>query len=402
MLKKISFSLPLLFIFISQTAMAQNTIDIYGYVQSSYLFFHNYYNPFPPSGEANYTYHNMGINQLNLFFAKDFGDDFSSFINFEFVNNYSSDKGFGSFNLSEAYIKWDYRDFLKLKFGMVIPQFNALFEIYNRTPLLPYVVRPKLYDATSGNLVDIFDILPQKALIQIYGSIPVESTNLEYALFAGNPPNSFLSSPNNNLLPGYVAYGQSAVNYISFGGRIGIRTSNIRLGVSASFDKDNRRNFIKNSLGDSVNLGDLNRYRLGSDLYFKLGNFELSAEYLITKTKVSSDLQDSLDTWNASDPYFIGKSFDKTFYYATLLYNVSSKIFVYIMYDYLNDSVNPYYFGLDGYYGYHLGGGYYLNDNILFKIQYFKNFGRFDTGEAVIPIRNYYENNVAVGVSIIF
>ena len=107
--------------------MAQNTIDIYGYVQSSYLFFHNYYNPFPPSGEANYTYHNMGINQLNLFFAKDFGDDFSSFINFEFVNNYSSDKGFGSFNLSEAYIKWDYRDFLKLKFGMVIPQFNALF-----------------------------------------------------------------------------------------------------------------------------------------------------------------------------------------------------------------------------------------------------------------------------------
>jgi hypothetical protein len=344
----------------------------------------------------------MGINQLNLFFAKDFGDDFSSFINFEFVNNYSSDKGFGSFNLSEAYIKWDYRDFLKLKFGMVIPQFNALFEIYNRTPLLPYVVRPKLYDATSGNLVDIFDILPQKALIQIYGSIPVESTNLEYALFAGNPPNSFLSSPNNNLLPGYVAYGQSAVNYISFGGRIGIRTSNIRLGVSASFDKDNRRNFIKNSLGDSVNLGDLNRYRLGSDLYFKLGNFELSAEYLITKTKVSSDLQDSLDTWNASDPYFIGKSFDKTFYYATLLYNVSSKIFVYIMYDYLNDSVNPYYFGLDGYYGYHLGGGYYLNDNILFKIQYFKNFGRFDTGEAVIPIRNYYENNVAVGVSIIF
>jgi len=402
MLRKIPFSLFFIFILFAKTLIAQSSVDIYGYVQSSYSFFHNYYTPYAPVGESNYTYNNMGINQLNLFLAKDLGNDFSSFINFEFINNYSSDKGFGSFNISEAYIKWDYRDFLKVKFGMVIPQFNALFEIYNRTPLLPYVVRPKLYDATSGNLVDIFDILPQKALIQVYGSIPVESANLEYALFAGNPPNSLLSSPNNNLLPGYVAYGESANNYISFGGRVGIKTSNLRIGVSASIDKDNRRNFIKDELNGTANLGDLDRYRLGSDFYFKLGKFELSAEYLMTKTKVSSAIQDSLNLWNAEDPYFVGKSFDKTFYYATLLYNISSKLYVYTMYDYLNDDVDPFYFGLDGYYGYHFGGGYYVNESILLKIQYFKNFGRFDTGEPVIPIRNYYENNVAVGVSIIF
>ena len=78
------------------------------------------------------------------------------------------------------------------------------------TELLYYLVsKRKLYDATSGNLVDIFDILPQKALLQVYGSIPVNSVNIEYAIFAGNPPNKFMVSPNNNNLlpPGYVASG---------------------------------------------------------------------------------------------------------------------------------------------------------------------------------------------------
>jgi len=402
MLKRIPYSLFFIFILLFRSSMAQSSIDIYGYVQSSYSFFHNVWNPYAPPGEDNYTYNNMGINQLNLFVAKDLGNDLSSFINFEFINDYSSDKGFGSFNLSEAYLKWDYRDFLKVKFGMIIPQFNSLFEIYNRTPLLPYLIRPKLYDATSGNLVDIFDILPQKALIQVYGSVPVGAANIEYALFAGNPPNKFLSSPNNDLLPSYVAFGRAAVSYVSVGGRVGIKTSNLRIGVSACFDKDSQRKFIKNSNPDTVNLGDFNRYHIGSDFYLKVGNFELSAEYLKVKTKVSSDVQDSLNVWNAADPYDVGKSFDKTFYYATLLYNISSKLFVYTMYDYLNDDFNPFYFGLDGFYGYHLGGGYYVNDNILLKIQYFKNFARFDTGEAVIPIRDYYENNLAIGVSITF
>ena len=113
-------------------------------------------------------------------------------------------------------------------------------------------------------------------------------------------------------------------------------------------------------------------------------------------------MQDSLNAWNAADPYDIGNSVDKSFYYATLLYNISSKIFVYTMYDYLNDSTNPSYFGKDGYYGYHFGAGYYVNDNILLKIQYFKNFLKIDSGETDNPIRNYYENNVAIGASIIF
>ena len=401
MLKKMLFTILFSTVLVSHS-FAQSPIDVYGYVQSSFYSFHNTYDPYPPTGEQDYHFYNMGVNQLNLFFAKDLGNDFSGFINFEFLNNYSSDKGFGSFNLQEAYIKWDYRDFLKIKFGMLIPQFNSLFEIYNRTPLLPYIIRPKLYDATGGNLVDIFDILPQKALLQANGSIAVESVNIEYALFFGNPPNKFISSPSNDLLPGYVAYGQSGVDYASFGGRLGIRTSNLRVGVSMSVDKDNRRDFVKNEDGELANLGDLNRFRFGSDLYVKVGNFELTAEYLIVKTNISSEIQDSLNYWNSLDPYFVGNSFDKKFYYSTLQYNFSDQFFLYTMYDYLNDSVDPFYFGLDGYYGFHLGGGYYINDNILLKAQYNRNFARFDTGEEIEPIRKYYEDVFAIGASITF
>ncbi len=397
------FFLIMVFIEIIVTQLyAQSSIDIYGYVQSSYLFFHNKFDPYPPEEEQDYTYHNMGLNQLNLFFEKDLGDNFSGFINFEFINNFSSDKGYGSLNLQEVYLKWDFHDYLKVKFGMVIPQFNAMFEIYNRTPLLPYLIRPKLYDATSGNLVDIFDILPQKALVQINGSVPVDAASIEYALFAGNPPNNFLSSPNNDLLPGYVAYGESAVKYFSLGGRIGVKIGGLRAGLSGSIDKDNRENFETDSDGNTANLGDLPRYRVGVDFNFKFNKFELSAEYLKVKTKVTSDIQDSLNSWSSLDPYFIGNSFDKTFYYATLLYNFSDRLFAYVMYDYLNDSVDPYYFGLDGYYGYHFGGGYYLNDNVILKVQYTRNLARYDTGEEVIPIRKYSENNYAVGVSVSF
>jgi len=391
-----------IFLPLMSTIYAQSDMDIYGYAQTSYLYFNNSYDPYPPEGEENYKYHNMGVGQLNLFFSKNFGDDFSAFINFEFINNFSSDKNFGSFNLQEAYLKWDYRNFLKVKFGMIIPQFNNLFEIYNRTPLLPYLIRPKLYDATSGNLVDIFDILPQRALLQINGSIPVDALNFEYSMFLGNPPNKFISSSNNDLLPGYVAYGQSAENYLSYGGRFGTRIGDLRLGISGTIDKDNRRNFMKNSDEETADLGDLDRYRIGTDLSFKLGDFELNAEYLMVKTSLTSDIQDSLNIWNELDPYFVGNSFDKTFYYAALQYNATDRWNFYVMYDYLNDKVDPYYFGLDGYYGYHIGSAYYINDSVILKLQYNKNFARYDTGEEVNPVKKYSENNYAAGVSITF
>jgi hypothetical protein len=383
---------------------AQGPVEVFGYVQTSFTNFHNVWKQGPPDGEDNYRFNYMGVNQMNLFLAKDFGSDLSGRINLEFVNNYSSDKGFGTFNLQEAYLRWDYRDYLKVKFGMVIPQFNALYEIYNKTPLLPYIIRPKLYEANAGNTYDLFDMLPQKALIHINGSIPVNDFVFEYAGYAGNPPNSFIFSPTNPVIsPSYAAYGQSGVSYLTFGGRLGVASDYFRVGVSLTRDKENQRNFVTSSLdGSTANLGDLGRTRFGADAQVTVGSFVLSGEYLVTHTTVPQAEQDSIDVWHAADPYGVGGGFQKKFYYATLLYNVTDQIFVYGMYDYLNDEHNPFFFGMDGYYGYHVGAGYRPNDAVVLKIQGIHNKGRYDVGAEVDPVRDYDEYQLAIGASLTF
>ncbi|HRI48291.1 MAG TPA: hypothetical protein PK559_14380, partial [Ignavibacteriaceae bacterium] len=385
-----------------ELGFAQDGLQVFGFTQAYYTSFSNTWTPAPPAGEEDYKYNHMGIGQLNLLFNNNFGDDFSAFINFELTNNYSSSKGFGSFNLQEAYFKWDGPDYLKVKFGSVIPQFNGLYQVYNKTPLMPFLVRPKLYEVNMENLVDIFDILPQKALLHINGTFPLEKASIEYSAFLTNPVNKFISSPNNDLIPGYVSYGQSAVNYVGLGGRLGFNYGGFNVGVSVSADKDNKRRFISDVNGNEVDLGDLLRTRLGFDFDFNFAGFNLKGEYLKVSSKVTSDIQDSLNAWNNADPYYIGNSFDKEFYYVLLQYNITEKLFAYTMYDYLTDKVDPFFFGLEGYYGIHVGGGYNLNDNIVLKAQYILNFAKYDVGTVVDPVRDFRENNFSIGASIMF
>ena len=420
----------LLLISLTQISLkAQDDLEVFGYAQPYFNSYSSEYGePGPPEGEENYKYYTMGISQLNLFFKKGFGDDFSAFINFELVNNYSSDRGFGGFSLQEAYLRWNYSDELKVKFGMLIPTFNQLYEIYNKTPLLPYVFRPKLYETNQGNLVDVFSFLPQKALVQASGVLNAGDVKFDYAAYLNFPTNGFFSSEDNDLIPGYVAYGQSAVKYLGVGGRLGFRYDKLNVGVSAGVDKENRRNYRQTVYqkynyylddstsavyaNDETSLGDLNRFRLGFDLSFTLGDFTLSGEYLSVKTDIPTSSQEILNQWNADDPYFIGKGFDKSFYYGSLLYNISDKFFAYAMYDYMQDEADPFFFGEDGYGGYSFGGGYNLNDYVVFKVQYVTNNAKFDvqeidyngdgTVEAKEDVRDFIDHWFAIGISISF
>ena len=429
-MKKLLSICFLFFIMLIQIPLnAQDELQVFGYAQPYFNTYSSEYGePGPPQGEENFSYFTMGISQLNLFFQKGFGDDFSAFINFELVNNYSSDRGFGGFSLQEAYLKWNYSDELKVKFGMLIPAFNQLYEIYNKTPLLPYVFRPKLYETNQGNLVDVFSFLPQKALVQASGVLNAGDVKIDYAAYLNYPTNGFFSSKDNDLIPGYVAFGQSAVKYVGAGGRLGFRYDKLNIGVSAGIDKENRRNYrqtvyqkysyyLDDSTAavyadDNTSLGDLNRFRLGFDLSFTIGAFTLSGEYLNVKSDVPSSSQEILDQWNTEDPYFLGKGFDKSFYYGSLLYNISDKFFAYAMYDYMQDEADPFFFGEDGYGGYSFGGGYNLNDYVVFKVQYITNKAKFDvqeidnngngTVEAKEDVRDFIDHWFAVGVSISF
>lgn len=428
-MKYIKFLFSLLFLFAATSINAQEEISIFGYAQPYFNAFSSAYGePGPPAGEEDQNYFTMGISQLNLFFQKDFGDDFSSFVNFELINNYSSDRGFGAFNLQEAYLRWNLADELKFKFGMVIPVFNQMYEIYNKTPLLPYIFRPKLYETNQGNLVDIFSFLPQKALVQASGVFNVSGVKIDYAAYINYPTNGFISSEKNDLIPGYVAFGQPAVNYLGFGGRVGIRYNKLNVGVSLGVDKDNRRNYRQTVYqkyssylddstasvydNDDTNLGDLNRFRLGADVSFTLGDFTLSGEYLQVKTDVPSESKTILTQWNSEDPYFIGKGFDKSFYYVSLLYNLSDKFFFYGMYDMMQDESDPFFFGEDGYGGISFGGGYNLNDYVVLKVQYLVNSAKFDVqeldknGDGIVAakedIRDFNDYWLSVGASISF
>lgn len=421
--------IAVLILFSLSTAIAQEPLQVFGFVQP---YFNNYSSrygdPGPPEGEEDVNYNTMGISQMNLFFAKDFGDDFSAFVNFELINNFSSDRGFGAFNLQEAYLFWDAADYAKIKFGMVIPRFNQLYEIYNRTPLLPFVFRPKLYETNQGNLVDIFDYLPQKSLLHINGLLPVGPFKIDYAAYINYPTNGFFSSESNDLIPGYVAYGQSAVDYLGFGGRLGIKHDYFSIGASAGIDKENRRAYLPSVVKkysayldeetilaystDETNLGDLDRFRLGLDFTFQYKNLIISAEYLNLTSDLSDANKQILADWNSADPYFVGKDFDKNFYYAMLQYNINEKFYAYAMYDYLNDNSDPFFFGEDGYGGYSIGGGFNINSSVVLKAQFNQNTAAFDvqemdknndgTVDKGEDVRDFFDTWITVGASISF
>lgn len=387
----------------SSFTFAQSDLEIFGFAQTSFSHFESWYSqPIDPDFDEEHVYNFMGIGQLNIMMAKQFNPEFSAFVNFEFINDYSSDKGFGSFNLQEAYIRWDYRDFMKVKFGMLIPKFNNLYEIYNRTPLLPYLIRPKAYEANWGNLIDVFDFLPQKALIQIDGNIPTGPVTLQYAVWAGNPPSSLISSSENDLIPGYTAYGQSAINFMSFGGRVGVINSYLKAGVSVTRDRENRRNIIIDWDENTADFGDLDRLRVGADLSFSIGDLKVEGEYIMTKSTTTAEMDASLIEWNAESPDLIGSDFDKYFYYVAATYSFSEKFYAFVMYDAISDNFDSWFYGNEGYKGFHFGAGYSVIDEIVIKAQYNKNTGQYDSGYEDPPVYDYNESYYSIGASFSF
>ena len=69
--------------------------------------------------------------QLNLFFQKDLRQNWTSFVNFEWINTYSSEKKWGAFKLEEAWVRYRQSSQFSLKIGLHIPTFNHLNDFKN-------------------------------------------------------------------------------------------------------------------------------------------------------------------------------------------------------------------------------------------------------------------------------
>jgi len=198
--------------------------------------------------------------------------------------------------------------------GLQIPIFNNFNEIKNRTPLIPYVIRPLVYETAFAENIQVDEYAPKNAYVQAYGFIPSHNWKIDYAIYLGNTPNT-----SNQTFRGSTGRtGTDTTSSIMLGGRFGVRYKELKFGVSATRDIINYfygyYDTLYNVSPDKFK--NVPRIRLGTDLSFQYLDFSFEMEYI----RVSYD---------ANVSFF---NYDKEFYYSTLGYYFSEDLFSFISY----------------------------------------------------------------------
>ncbi len=169
------FAIFFLITLIFQSAALAQTgpapIRIFGYFQTT-LQYENGAMAKSSEYEQDISSTSFFLQHLNLFLQKDLAKDWTSFIDFKFTDNFSSSRNWGTFDLDEAWVRYRASKRLNLKIGLQIPIFNNLNEIKNRTPILPYIMRPMVYESTFRKFVALDEFVPNRTFFQVYGFIP--------------------------------------------------------------------------------------------------------------------------------------------------------------------------------------------------------------------------------------
>lgn len=251
-------------------------LNLFGYFQSSLQHWttQNVSSNRPElTGEAGRRAQNsFSIQQLNLFLSKDLSRHWRAFVNFEVLNNFSSQRRWGGFNLEEAWVRYKPSDYFNLKLGLLIPEFNHLNEIKNRTPLLPYIIRPLIYEASFNEFVGLVEeATPTRAFLQAAGTLPLPKAKLDYALYLGNSPN--IASWEDGQQSGVDTSATFLV-----GARLGLRERSWKAGVSLTRDQVNRRLRMVGIAVYDFYYRESGRIRLGGDLLFNRGRLFFEGE----------------------------------------------------------------------------------------------------------------------------
>ena len=249
----------------------------------------------------------FGLQQLNLFFQKDLYRNWTAFVNVEALNTFSSSRQWGALNLEEAWVKYNPNMKFNLKLGLQIPIFNNLNEIKNRTPVLPYIIRPLVYETSFSEFFPIEEFVPARAFVQAYGFLPAGEAKFDYAVYLGN-------SPNINAEPANGQTGVDTSTTFLVGGRLGVRCRELKLGLSATREKNNDFIELAPLLGRrAASLHELPVTRLGGDLSYNLANFSFESEFILVDVHPGiPELELALE-----------------FYYATLGYQFTNALFGY-------------------------------------------------------------------------
>lgn len=293
--------------------LKESPIRTFGYFQNS----------FQQWTESTYQapFTTFAVQQLNMFLQKDLAKDWTAFVNFEILNNFSSSKQWGSFNIEEAWVRYRSSRQFNLKLGLQIPVFNHLNEIKNRTPLLPYIIRPLVYETSYNEFIAIEEYLPTRAFIQAYGFIPSGKAKFDYAVYIGNSPNINSQFDNENTDRDRPT-GIDTTTAFLLGSRIGVRYGEFKAGISTTHEKVNYFKPLAGLLNEPPSkFEELPRIRLGADLSYRLKDFSLEGEYISVFYDEGTELVD----------------IDKRFFYGTLGWNITEKLFVYASYWYTKE-----------------------------------------------------------------
>lgn len=293
----------------------ESDLRIFGYFQSSFQHWTQETGKPPVGFETIPSRNYFVVQQLNLFLQKDLAKNWRSFVNFEVLNNVSTAKPWGSFSLEEAWARYRYDERFNLKLGLQIPIFNHLNEIKNRTPLLPYVIRPLVYETSFSDFIAVTEFTPPHAFVQAYGFLSSGEIKLDYAAYMGN-------SPNINANPNWGPTGTDSTSTVMVGGRLGLRHKELKLGLSGTFDQTNILQGLQSFPavgGGKDRFRERNRYRLGGDLSYHTSGLSLETEFIVLR------YDDGVSDF----------SIDGEFIYGTLGYNLKDKWYFYGGYYYL-------------------------------------------------------------------
>ena len=236
------------------------------------------------------------LQQLNIFLQKPLGQRWTSFVNLEMVNSYSSFRRWGAFNLEEAWVRYRLCKEFSLKLGLQIPVFNHFNEIKNRTPLIPYIIRPLVYESSFNEIIFLDEFTPARAFVQAYGYVPKGDVKIDYAVYLGNSPNINDDAGGDPTAIDEEGSNQTGIDTTTtflVGGRLGLRFRDIKFGVSATHDYTNLLQTGADVLGHAAaDFEELRRVRLGTDLSAHIGDFSFESEYI--RVRYDDDIPDFL------------------------------------------------------------------------------------------------------------
>ena len=274
-------------------------LQIFGYFQNTFRQEDNI--------DRDFARTTFNVQQLNVLIQRDINPCWTAFVNVEFLNSYSSSRQWGSLDLEEAWIRYRVNNRLNLRVGLQVPTFNHLNEIKNRTPLLPYIIRPLAYESSFGEFIDLAEYVPDQSYIQAYGFLPSQRMKFDYALYVGN-------SPNMSATFGDDQSGIDSSSTFLVGGRIGFRLGDLKAGVSATRDYWNGLKGLDVLLDvPRSSLEEVPRTRFGADLSFRWRMIEFQGEFI--QVRYEDELEEIY--------------LEKRFLYATLGAWLSDRLFIY-------------------------------------------------------------------------